>query len=191
MPSNKTTLEISTLLPGTLLIAHPLLKSNFFSESVILIVELHKKTYKGLVVNKQTPYLVKEIIEECKEAYSGYSCLFGGGPVNTSSLIMLHTNEWYSSNTMSVNRELSISSDTLMVDKLSMDNLPMNYKIIAGMCQWPDARLKKELSTVGQSYPKWLFLNNYESDLLFDNDIDTIWSTAIDYYSQNLFDQYF
>lgn len=191
MANSKTRLEISTLLPGTVLVAHPLLNSNFFTESVILIVELHKKTYKGLVVNKQTPYQVKEAIEECKQAYSGHSFLFGGGPINPSSLIMLHSNEWFSSNTMAVNQELSISSDSSMVDKLSIDNLPMNYKVIAGICQWSDAQLRRELSSTNQKHPKWLLLENYNSELLFDPDIDSIWNTAIDYYSHAVFDQYF
>lgn len=179
-------LDTSRLLPGTLLVAHPKMKPNLFSKSVVLIVEYHNKTYKGLIVNKSSTYLLKDVMEDCSQAYCGYSSLYKGGPVNTSSLILMHTNEWYSSNTMQVGQELAISSDTVMTDKLSVDNVPLSYKLMAGMSQWNENQLRTEIAN---SY--WLIVEKYNINLLFDQNTDDIWEMAIDYYSQNLFDQYF
>lgn len=184
-------METQRLLPGSLLVAHPLMKPNLFSKSVVVIIESHTRTYRGLIVNKKSPYSVNEVLEDCSTSYVGQSPLYKGGPMNPSALIMLHSNEWYSSNTMQIGKDLAISSDQVMVDKLSVDNSPYYYKIIAGVSQWSETQLKNELTNTKDHQPYWLILDKYDPELLFDQEIDSIWDTAIDYYSQNMFDQYF
>lgn len=184
-------METQRLLPGSLLVAHPLMKPNLFSKSVVVIIESHSKTYKGLIVNKKGPYIVKEVLNDCSASSVGQSILYKGGPVNPSALIMLHSNEWYSSNTMQIGKELAISSDQTMVDKLAADNNPCNYKIIAGISQWSESQLKNELTCTEEHQPYWLLLNKYDPEMLFDQETSDIWDMAIDFYSQNMFDQYF
>jgi putative transcriptional regulator len=184
-------LETQRLLPGSLLVAHPLMKPNLFSKSVVLIIESHNRLCKGLIVNKKSPYFVKDVLADCAESYVGQSTLYKGGPINSSAMIMLHSNEWYSANTMQVGKELAISSDHTMVEKLSEDNNPYQYKIIAGVSQWAEAQLRNEFTSTAEHKPYWLTLNKYDTELLFDLDVDSVWDMAIDYYSQNMYDQYF
>lgn len=184
-------MEINKISPGSLLIAHPLMKPNLFAKSVVVMIETHKPLYKGLIVNKKGPYVVKDVIEECADSISESSPLYKGGPVNPSALIMLHTNDWYSLNTMQLGKEIAISSDSTMVEKLSVNNTPFNYKIIAGISQWSELQLRNELSLADNHGPYWLLLENYNINLLFDTDPDNIWEMAISYYSQNMYNQYF
>lgn len=167
------------------------MKPNLFSKSVVIITESHRKTYKGLIVNKKGPYFVKDVLDDCSTSYVGQSSLYKGGPVSPNAIIMLHSNEWYSSNTMQVGKDLAISSDQTMVDKLAVDNNPFSYKIIAGVSQWAEDQLKTELTKTEEHQPYWLILNKYDPELLFDSETSDIWDIAIDYYSQNMFDQYF
>lgn len=181
----------SNILPGSLLIAHPSIKRSLFEKSVVVIIEVHNRLYKGLIVNKKGHYLIKDVLDECEQTYVGQSPLFRGGPANTSSLIMLHSDDWYSSNTRQLGYGLSISSDSVMVEKLSVDNVPYNYKIIAGISQWSETQLKHELAQTEDHAPYWLILNNYETNLLFEDNTDGIWELAVEFYSQNMYDQYF
>lgn len=181
----------SQITPGTLLIAHPLMKPNLFSKSVVMIIESHNRLYKGLIVNKKSTYYVKDVFGECEHTQTGQSNLYKGGPVNPAAIIMLHSNEWYSSNTMQIGSKLAISSDPTMVEKLSLDNVPFNYKIISGISHWTESQLKNELSSTAEHKPYWLILDNYDPALLFDSSQETTWETAIDLYSQNMFDQFF
>jgi putative transcriptional regulator len=184
-------LEKQRLLPGSLLISHPLMKTNLFSNSVVLIIESYNRIYKGLIVNKKSPYCVGDVVDDCKKSYTGQTTLYKGGPVNPSALIMLHSDDWYSTNTMQLGNALAISSDLEMIEKLAVDNSPFNYKVIAGISQWSDLQLKNELAATNERTPYWLMLDNYDPKLLFDTECDLIWETAIDLYSQNMFDRYF
>ena len=59
-----------------------------------------------------------------------------GGDNNESAMIMLHTDEWYSSNTIQINDHLSMSSDDLMMEKLEMGNVPEWYRLFLGFEGW-------------------------------------------------------
>lgn len=178
--------------PGSLLIAHPLMKPNMFSNSVILITEQHNKKYKGLIVNKNSSYQVSELVPNCSQSCCGQTYLYSGGPVNPTALIMLHSNEWYSTNTMQINSEVAISSDTTMLSKISMDNLPFEYRLVAGMSVWSETQLKAEMRAgPSRSHPYWMVLNDFDPKILFEEEQKEQWNTAVNLYAQTMFDQYF
>ena len=73
---------------GKILISEPFLCDDIFSRSVILIVDHTSEGSMGLVMNKQLPVLVNEVINEFK--YLDDIPLYKGGPIGIDTLFYLH-----------------------------------------------------------------------------------------------------
>lgn len=165
-----------------LLVAHPNLKGNsFFEKSVIYIYEHnYKMGASGLILNKISTLDVAEIMDQKGLSYYGNEKLFKGGPVNSRSLCMLHTNEWYSSNTVQI-ENYAITSDNFMLEKVSMDNDPRQWKMFMGMCGWAPGQLETEIAGKAE-YGKdtgWLVIDPSDA-MIFNYDGDEQWVLAVD-----------
>jgi len=177
---------------GQLLIAHPKLRGTFFERSVIYVYE-HSELggTSGLVLNKPAKHPVKELF-----AQKGYSVDFvdpirRGGPINEKAVLMLHSSEWYSSNTIMSN-EFSISSDNFMIEKMSTGNMPDNWKIFIGISGWAPGQLQSEIDGT----PPYRLENRWLTakatpEIVFDYDGDEQWNRAIELSSQEMIDYYF
>jgi len=83
--SNRTRVEV-----GNVLIAEPFLQGNYFSRSVIYLVEHDDAGSVGFVLNKCLPYTTSELVEELKGiAFPVYL----GGPGERNQLYYLHRRE--------------------------------------------------------------------------------------------------
>jgi putative AlgH/UPF0301 family transcriptional regulator len=104
-----------------------------------------------------------------------------GGPVNTKSFCMLHSNEWTSANTMQVNSQLSISSTPTLLEDLRSGEKPMFYRLFVGLCGWaPDQLMSEYLGRPPFNHNKsWLtFASNY--DIIFKYDGKEQWTNALE-----------
>ena len=81
-------------LAGTLLIAPPKLKNNFWYKSVIFLTEHHKNGSMGLILNKRSQMSVSEFSEQMGIGLNIPGFIYLGGPVNIKALSMLHSSEW-------------------------------------------------------------------------------------------------
>ena len=114
---------------GKLLVAHPNL-TGFFSRTIILIYQDDPKNgISGLVLNKPTQVTVKQIVEDRGFGYDGTEHMYKGGPLNDQAILMIHEDQWYSGNTMQIGNGLSITSDNLMIEKMSMNNTPRQWRM--------------------------------------------------------------
>ena len=104
--------------PGKILVAHPNLESGLFGKSVILITEAHQTGTVGFIMNKPSPHNLNQIMQERGISWELGDVLYQGGPLNTSALVMVHTEDFSSSNTMYLPGGLAISSDELMIEKV-------------------------------------------------------------------------
>ena len=87
---------------GKLLIAKPnVMKDPHFAKSVVYIYEQTDKVCVGLVLNKPSYMNVGDIQTMRGVHNSGANGhLYRGGPVSEQSLMLLHTDDWYSTNTI-------------------------------------------------------------------------------------------
>lgn len=132
--------------PGTLLIAHPKFTQGIFGRSVVLITEHHSQGSVGFIINKPTQFKVKNIIEHICLNEVAEQPVYSGGPVSPRAVCLLHSDEWYSSNTMQITPGIAITSDRFMIDKFNTGNTPHNYIIAVGMASWHPGQLDNELS---------------------------------------------
>ncbi|MCM1290648.1 MAG: YqgE/AlgH family protein [Prevotella sp.] len=75
---------------GSLMIAEPLLKEQFFDRAVILIMDIDKEDgVMGLALNKRTDITLNDIIPDWDAGNK--IPIYCGGPVDTTRLFMIHT----------------------------------------------------------------------------------------------------
>jgi putative AlgH/UPF0301 family transcriptional regulator len=121
--------------------------------------------------------------------------LYRGGPVNARALVLLHDNTWYSSNTMQIGEHLAISSDTVMLEKLSEGNTPAHSRLIAGLSGWAPGQLLAEIQglapySAGRS--QWLVAGTVGSlDTIFGTDGVAQWHAWIDVAARRCVEEYF
>lgn len=169
--------------PGVILAAHPDFKHDFFGQSVILVTEHHRFSTVGICINK--PHTVTLAEAAGVDEWPWDDPLYQGGPVNRSALIMLHSHEWYSSNTMAITTKLSISSDRLMIEKAAQGNAPQRWRFASGMCGWQPGQLEKEIRQ-----GRWLVVTDSD-DLVWSLQGEAQWRRSIDRYAARAVQHFF
>ena len=169
-------------LTSTLLIAPPAIKTGFWSKSVVLVTEHHSNGSIGLIINKKSQVSIKEFGYQLGLPLNAPGYVHVGGPINVRSLILLHTSEWYSSNTLFLNSEISLSSDETILSRLSAGDVPARWRLFMGMCKWAPGQLEEEITG---SYPKnqdisWCFASS-NPQIIFGYDSTQQWSKALDH----------
>ena len=180
-------------LQGKLLVAHPRLQGTPFNRSVVLVTEDHANGSVGLILNKPTDFSLSQIMQS-----KGYECLedrmvYLGGPVNSSALVLVHTDTWYSSNTYVVKPGISISSDTLMIEKIAMGDYPSQWRFVCGISGWGKGQLRDEVNGTGAFAtrgPNWLVCDA-DPQLIHSWDGEKQWHKALELCSQEMMNQYF
>ena len=178
---------------GKLLIAHPRLPiGNPFKESVIYVTQDADDATVGLILNLNSATSVKKICNEKGILFTdGRPKLFKGGPINSSVLMMLHSNEWQSQHTYQAGHTYAVSSDMFMFEKLGSGNLPLYYRIFAGITAWQPGQLHAEVNGMGPYTDKlaWL-LADPNDDIIFGTQGQTQYVSALELCGQQMYNQY-
>jgi putative AlgH/UPF0301 family transcriptional regulator len=172
---------------GSLLLAHPAHGEFNRSQQVVYVTESNTVNTLGLILNNRISNMdLRQIMLEKGNDWRSDSTVYRGGDINPTALVMLHSDEWYSSNTMQVDGLFSISSDRTMVDKLEMGNTPDWYRLFVGMSAWQAEDLEFELKS---KKPRWLLLTR-PSQALIELADGNLWQNAVSEYSQDVFADY-
>lgn len=132
--------------PGKILVSHPKLDGSLFSKSVILLTEHHDSGTVGFILNKPCDLDLRKLMNDRGIAWPNQDVLYQGGPLNTSALVLIHTDDFSSSNTMYLPGGLAVSSDDLMIEKIVMDNRPNAFRFVTGICSWAPGQLAHEIN---------------------------------------------
>jgi putative AlgH/UPF0301 family transcriptional regulator len=169
-----------TVRAGDCVISHPRWSDE---ETVIFITEHTKMSTVGLQLNRRSEHTFESL------GISGLmtDTVFEGGEANPGALIMLHTTEWYSSNTMPINEKWSISSDHHMLEKIADGNMPIDFRCCMGISYWQPNEL--DLIVKDPKSP-WLVVKQPGPELVMSNPEDQ-WANAIKMLSSNIWDEFF
>jgi putative transcriptional regulator len=168
-------------LIGTLLIAPPAVKNNFWTKSTILVTEHHPHGSCGLILNKRSDLTLQQFGAQLGFDLNIPGYLYAGGPVNGQSLSFLHTKDWTSKNTMHVNDVFSVSSADDILPRMAAGDTPIKYRLFLGMAGWSSGQLIGEIKGI----PPWEHKNSWclsKSDLglVFDSDGADQWCHCLD-----------
>lgn len=178
---------------GQVLISHPNLpKGNPFEKSVIYIYQDNAEATLGLVLNKETSWTTEQVCHDKQISYIGpMKMLYYGGPVNQGALCLLHSDDWYSQNTVQVGNGMGLSSDDFMLEKLGSGNMPAYWRMLVGMCAWQPGQLDAELKGTYPYKPENSWLTAEANDaIVFEIDGEKQWELALRHSSQQLINQY-
>lgn len=171
---------------GKYLIARPTLEYGFFSKSVIYIYEHTSNGTGGVALNRATDIYFSTICSQFGHtAQTQDPIVYQGGPVNPQSLVMLHSDDFVSTNTLDTHKGLNISSDALMVEKLSFTAWPRYFRLVTGISAWAPYQLQAEIHN-----NSWL-VADLPRELVFSYDGDALWQNAVDHVGRSMFDEFF
>tara|TARA_Y200000002_G_scaffold381403_1_gene395356 strand:+ start:720 stop:1298 length:579 start_codon:yes stop_codon:yes gene_type:complete len=178
---------------GTMLVAHPRLPlGNPFKETVIYVTQDNTNATIGLVLNMNTGTSVQKICNEKGILFTdGSPKIYKGGPINSTALMMLHSNEWQSEHTQEAGLSYSVSSDTFMFEKIGNGEYPIYYRIFAGITAWQPGQLNAEIKGHGPytDVHSWLTLSPND-EIIFGSQGQEQYARALECCSQQIFDQY-
>jgi putative AlgH/UPF0301 family transcriptional regulator len=178
---------------GKFLIANPNFPSESpFAKSVIYIHEDHPNIgTMGIMLNKPQGTVSRFCDHNGIMFPDTQPVMHQGGPVNHSALILLHTDDWASSNTVDVTKGLRISSDSHMFLKMSTGNEPLYWRAFFGLCAWRPGQLDKELEGKFPYVKNMWLLADATDDVMFNYDGEDQWIKAVDLCSQQTIDYFF
>jgi putative transcriptional regulator len=182
-------------LEGKLLISHPNCpKDSFFHRTIIYLYQHdNEKGSIGVILNKPSRYSIADICADHEIEFTGaYQPIYHGGPVNTNALVLLHTRDWSSTNSIFVSNNFRISSDTNMLKKIAIGDAPKKFRLFGGLSGWAPGQLLAELAGKWPYRPEnsWLIADPTE-ELLFDQSYQKQWESALRLSSSQMFSQYF
>lgn len=176
---------------GRLIVAHPRLTSSFFQHSVIYIYEDTPQGSQGLMLNKSSNFPVSNVFKAQGYDLLSEQRIYKGGPVHEKALSLLHSSEWYSSNTTPAGN-YNITSDELMIEKMSMGNAPVLWRMVSGICGWAPGQLHAEINGKKpfNSDKGWLTLTPTDS-IMFEYDGEEQWQKAVQMSSTQMVNHFF
>jgi len=185
-----TGVSMHTTYKGKLLVATPVLNHNVvFHQSVVYIYDENPQGQAcGVILNKPSQFKISSLgsLKDIPfDPQLDLKYVHKGGPVSDTSVILLHTNEWVSTNTLNASNQLSITSDLLMIEKLATGNEPKGWRMFAGMSIWGLDQLDNEIN----NQHAWLMCDPVATNV-FDYDEEEQWLKALELCSQQMLSNY-
>lgn len=136
-------------LAGKLLVASPVLKGALFEQSVVFVYQHHEDVgAHGVILNQKTPLSVNYLFEQAgynANGKFGRDKIHCGGVVAEHAALMVHSNDWHSTNTLPVTGDVYISSDYNMITKMIEDCEPVSWRMCVGQCSWFAGEIEEEI----------------------------------------------
>ncbi len=167
----------SPFLVGKLLVASAELSDPNFSQSVVLLIDHNVDGAFGLIINRlYGTGPLKEFLRgfgiESDTAGGNISMRFGG-PVEQGHLLVVHGSDYAIDGTVKINPDLAITNQRDVLQDLAIGAGPKLKMVVLGYAGWDAGQLEGEINR-----GDWTSMSA-DHDLIFSDDIDTIWQRAI------------
>lgn len=168
-------IQSNNVLPsrGKILISEPFLRDATFGRSVVLLIDHTEEGSMGLIINKQLPIFVNDIIKEFK--YIEDIPLYKGGPIATDTLFYLHTLADISG-AIPISKGLFLNGDFEEIKRyiLQGNQIDRYIRFFLGYSGWESEQLSTELRE-----NTWL-VSKEENAYLMNSDTKDMWKQALE-----------
>ena len=168
-------IQSNNVLPsrGKILISEPFLRDATFGRSVVLLIDHTEEGSMGLIINKQLPIFVNDIIKEFK--YIENIPLYKGGPIATDTLFYLHTLADIPG-AIPISKGLYLNGDFDEIKKYIQqgNKVDQHIRFFLGYCGWEGEQLNDELKE-----NTWL-VSKEENAYLMNGDTKDMWKQALE-----------
>lgn len=174
-------------LTGNIIVSQPRSEDPYFSKGVILVAKHSATGSWGVMVNKPTPHLVLGTIMQAVGINSNKrDRVFVGGPVDTHRVLVIHSLDWQSSNTIKITSDIGITNEMGILAAISQDEGPALYRTCIGSCGWAPNQLDGEF----RGDPPWKLQNRWLDapatiESVFNLVEDDQWNRSIELVAQN------
>ena len=153
-----------------MLVAMPSLLDPNFRQTVVLLCEYGAGGAMGLVLNRPTTVPLSTVSPEAGRWHGPDESVYVGGPVQTSSLMILYRGEALAS-AHPVLEDVYLTGDLQLLERLERPVGPdRQIKFYLGYAGWAPGQLEMELSAGG-----WKLMPG-DSNIIFQADPLRIWS---------------
>jgi len=165
-------------LVGKLLVAMPSMDDPRFARTVIYMCSHSAERAMGLIINRPATHITfPELLGQLKiePTYTSSSVpIQVGGPVETGRGFVLHSSDYYmSDSTLRISPEIGLTATLDVLRAIAAGKGPSRAILTLGYAGWDPGQLESEILANG-----WLHCDP-DPDLLFDQDLDTKWARAI------------
>ena len=168
-------IQSNNVLPsrGKILISEPFLRDVTFGRSVILLIDHTEEGSMGLVINKQLPLLLNDIIMEFK--YIDEIPLYKGGPIATDTLFYLHKLADIPG-AISICKGLYLNGDFEEIKRyiLQGNKISEHIRFFLGYSGWESEQLSNEIRE-----NTWL-VSEEKKSYLMKSDTKDMWRKALE-----------
>ena len=168
-------IQSNNVLPsrGKILISEPFLRDATFGRSVVLLIDHTEEGSMGLIINKQLPIFVNDIIKEFK--YIENIPLYKGGPIATDTLFYLHTLADIPG-AIPISKGLYLNGDFDEIKKYILPGHKVDryIRFFLGYSGWESEQLSTELKE-----NTWL-VSKEENAYLMNGDTKDMWKQALE-----------
>ena len=167
-------------LAGKLIIAMPTMSDPRFKRSVVCICAHNEDGAIGIIINKIIESLsFSKIIKQLKlkknmikNDYKDH--IYFGGPVETERGFILHSADYSSENSTSINSEISMTASTEILQALIDGNGPNKSIVALGYAGWGPGQLDTEIQSNA-----WLSVES-DLELVFSAKTAEKWDMALE-----------
>ena len=154
---------------GRLLVSTPYFNDPFFNHSVVLLTDYEEEHTAGLIINRQLPHNVYDVVNEIRVDDPRYF----GGPVLTEAVFLLHSFDACPEASRLLPGVYVGYNPVLIavIEQHAITNL--KSKFLLGYAGWSPGQLEDELRR-----NMWVVAPATQS-LVFDTPADEIWSRAV------------
>jgi putative transcriptional regulator len=167
---------------GDLLISPPQMPDPRFQQTVIMLTHHDQHGSYGLCLNKRTDHTVQDLLKDNPHSCDLALPLYWGGPVNPTTVWMLHSRDWHMPNTIEVNDSWGMTSNLLMFDLLAQQSSPDQFRVFVGFATWAADQLIQEIQgePPWKHESSWLIWRQPHSEQILEVDPNDLWTVSMD-----------
>lgn len=143
--------DIGQFLQGHFLVAAHHLKDPNFFRTVVLLLEHNDDGAMGLVINRPSAMTIRKALTQSGDVNDADAPMFIGGPVETTSLFILHNCTSLASQDREVAPGVFLSGsetsfDTVVRTPPEVSKQPPRFRLLSGYAGWGPDQLESELA---------------------------------------------
>jgi len=162
------------LAPGFLIAVPQLLDPNF-RQAVVLLLQQDDEGAMGVIVNRESPLLLKDLCEDHDIAYSGNPVkrVRRGGPVQPEQGLVLYGDGYKDPEGQEITAGLNVSASMQTLSRLCKTESGGRFQCYAGYAGWGPNQLEQEIREGA-----WITAT-VDPILIFDAPTDEIWRKGL------------
>lgn len=158
---------------GTFLIASPEIENGMFFRGVILICEHNASGSFGLLINKPLDLDLPEEIINLSDISNPHVSMRAGGPVQTNQMMILHTHEESSTQTLNICPGVYLGGDLQFLQEMIGEETGPHIHLCFGYAGWTAGQLEREFLD-----GSW-YIYQATSKHIFETPPDQLWRSLL------------